>query len=66
VSAGAEAVVPPVSDIELPDEITQASAGRFKVRGQLGDLIAKPVELVRPLACRDTVRGAQLHRCHSS
>ena len=43
--AGAEARVPAPAGVELPDHGEQARGGGVEVRGQLGDLVAEPVEL---------------------
>jgi hypothetical protein len=53
--AGAEARVPAAARVECSDEIEQARGGGVEVRGQLGDLVAEPVQL----------RGAMRSRKHS-
>ena len=45
VGAGAEAVAPAAAGVELADEVEQAGGGGVEVRGQLGDLVAQPVQL---------------------
>ncbi len=42
--AGGEAVVPAAAGIELADEIEQARGGGVKVGGELGDLVAHPLQ----------------------
>jgi hypothetical protein len=43
--AGAKARVPSSSRVELPDQGEEARGGGVEVRGQLGDLVAEPVQL---------------------
>jgi hypothetical protein len=45
VGTGAEAGVPAAAGVELADEIEEAGGGGLEVRGQVGDLVAQPVEL---------------------
>ena len=42
---GAEAGVPSPAGVELPDQGEQARGGGVEVGGQLGDLVAEPVQL---------------------
>src|SRR5947207_2941577 len=43
--AGAEAVVPAAARVELANEVEQVRGGGVEVRGQLGDLVAQPIQL---------------------
>ena len=43
--AGAEARVPSAAGVERSDQLEQARGGRVEMRGQLGDLVAEPVQL---------------------
>jgi len=43
--AGAKAGVPAIAGIEFTDEIEQASGRGVEVGGQLGDLVAEPIEI---------------------
>ena len=54
--AGAEARVPSPSRVELTDQGEQTRGGGVKVRGQLGDLVAEPVQL------RDRMSGGHRRR----
>jgi hypothetical protein len=45
VGARAEPVVPAGAGVELADEIEQAGRGGVQVRGELGDLVAEPIEV---------------------
>jgi hypothetical protein len=47
--AGAKARVPSPSHVELSDQGEEARGGGVKVRRQLGDLVAEPVQLRRGL-----------------
>ena len=59
--ARAESVVPAATGIELPDEIQQARGRSVEVRGQLSDLMARPVQLGNTFRSCDGVERADLH-----
>ena len=48
LGAGAKAGVPAAAGVEVADEIEQAGGGRIEMRGELGDLVANPLELGNP------------------
>jgi hypothetical protein len=43
--AGAKSRCPPVAAVEVADEIEQPRGGGIQMRGQLGDLVAKSLQL---------------------
>jgi hypothetical protein len=47
--ARAETSVPAAAGVELADEAEQARGGGVEMRGQLGDLVAQPVQLLGAL-----------------
>ena len=61
--AGAKAVVPAALSVEVADEREQARSGGLEVRRQLGDLVAKLVELGDPR--RGGAKGLSGVDCHS-
>jgi hypothetical protein len=57
-----EPVVPAAARIELTDEVEQPRGGRVEVRGELGDLVADPVELDDVRMSRNEARTTDVHR----
>ena len=57
-----EPVVPASAGIEFADEIEQPRGGGVEVRGELGDLVADPIELDDVRMSRDEVRTIDVHR----
>ena len=62
VGARAEAVVPAAAGVELADQIEQARGGGVEVRGQLGDLMAEPVQF-RSRLCSGGNMECAIHEC---
>jgi len=61
-SARGEAVAPAAAGVELADEIEQARGGGVEVGGELGDLVAEPLELHDVRRGRDDLASAEVHR----
>jgi hypothetical protein len=62
-SAGAKAAVPALAGVELADAVEEASSGSVEVRGELGDLIAEPVQLYSTRRGGTNARRIQFHGC---
>src|SRR5437899_7108735 len=66
--ARAESVAPAAARVEVADEVEQVSGGGVEVGGQLGDLVAEPLELHDVRRGRYEGRSVDVHRrvLHSS
>src|SRR5262249_29810632 len=62
VRARPEAVAPTAASIELTDQIEQPRGGGVEMRGELGDLIAEPLELDAAWMGRDHAGAIDVHR----
>jgi len=62
VGAGAEAVTPAAAGVELANEIEQPGGGGVEMRGELGDLVAKTIQLDDVGMSRDDARAIDVHR----
>src|SRR5262249_5775919 len=62
VRARPEAVAPAAAGVEVADEIEQPRGGSIELRGELGDLVAEPLELDAAWMRRDHARTIDVHR----
>ncbi len=61
VRTRAEAVAPPAAGVELANQIEQAGGGGVEVRRQLGDLVAKSIQLLDRLGRGNDAERADFH-----
>src|SRR5207247_3357461 len=57
----AQAVAPPAAGVELADQIEQAAGGGVEVGRQLGDLVAKSIQLLDRLGRGNDAERADFH-----
>ena len=62
VGARREAIAPATARVEFANEIEQPRGRRIEMRGQLGDLVAEPLELDVIRVSRNEARAIDGHR----
>jgi hypothetical protein len=62
VGARGEAVAPAATGVEFTNEVEQPRGGGIEMRGQLGDLVPKPLDLDDIRVSRNEARTIDVHR----